>query len=80
MFGRKQRDAALRGEIAVLRPRKGDKLVFKSKDPVSEAVATRIKRELAPRFPDNEILVLDEGMDLVVVSDGAPKDPGKHVS
>lgn len=75
MFGRKQREQReplVRGEITTLRPQKGDKIVLKSHTPVSEAVARRIKQDLVPRFPDNEILVLDKGMDIVVVS-GADK-------
>ena len=80
MFGRKQREQRgpiVRGEIATLRPRAGDKIILKSHTPVSEAVARRIKQDLVPCFPDNEILVLDKGMDIVVVSDGNPTDPGK---
>ncbi len=59
----------------------GDHLVVRLNGRAAPEHIAFLKDQLKPRFPDNEILVVDQGTDLLVVGAGSPcpppSDPGK---
>lgn len=56
-------------ELKLLRPEPGDIVVIKLKAPLGEGHLEELSANVAPMFPDNRVLVLDEGhtIDLVRV-------------
>lgn len=56
-------------EVQRLRVVPGDVLVLKIQERISHAVRDRLFLEMKRIFPENQVLVLDGGADLVVVED-----------
>ena len=56
-------------EIARLELKPGDKIVLKYPGRLSDQAYENLQASLKPSFPDHEIIVLEEGMDLMTAHD-----------
>jgi hypothetical protein len=55
-------------DMQVLRLRPGDVIVLRSKRPISGPEYEIIKAVMTERFPNNRTMILEDGMDIGVIS------------
>lgn len=54
-------------QVHIARLRAGDLIVLHYDKPIDDATVAHIRADLKPRFPENEVLILEDGMTLSIV-------------
>jgi hypothetical protein len=60
-------------QIAKLELKPGDKIILKYPGRLSDVAFERLRVSMKPYFPDHEIIILEENMDIQIARDGGKK-------